>query len=61
MKSLPARLGVVVLLLAVVGGIAAWALWEDPPPPTEVAEVEDTGMTDDQAEELMRAIGYVQQ
>ncbi len=61
MKSLPARLGVIVSLLAVAGGVTAWALHEEPPPPTEVAEVEDTGMTDDQTEELMRAIGYVQQ
>jgi hypothetical protein len=33
----------------------------EPEAPTDVAEVEDTGMTPDQAEELMRAIGYVQQ
>jgi hypothetical protein len=61
MKTAPARIGALVLLLAAVGGAAAWALQEEPPAPTEVAEVEDTGMTDAETEELMRAIGYVQQ
>ncbi len=62
MSSRSARIGAVLALLVLAGSGAWWALQEgDPPPPADVAEVEDTGMTPDETEELMRAIGYVQQ
>lgn len=48
-----------VLLL----GGAAW-MFREPPPPDEIAEEvspEETGLSPEAQEELMRTIGYVQQ
>lgn len=54
------RLGLIAAVLLAIGGLA-WALYPEPPPePPPVAE-DDSGMTDAEAEELMRTIGYVQQ
>ena len=56
-----AKIGLAVLLLAVVGGTAA-ALWPEPEEPEEpeVVEDNDTGLNRFQTEEMMRTIGYVQ-
>lgn len=49
------------LAVLLVAGGATWALWPEPPPPDEPeAADQDTGMTRDETEELMRTIGYVQ-
>ena len=54
-----------LLLLAVLIGLGAagWALSPEPeaPPEPVAAEDEEEGMTDEETEELMRTIGYVQQ
>ncbi len=52
---------ILVSIGAVVGLAAWWFRSEESEAPTVVEEVEDTGMTPEQTEELMRAIGYVQQ
>lgn len=61
MHTLRARLTAAVLLLIAVGVGGWFAMDEEPPPPPETADAADTGMTDAETEELMRAIGYVQQ
>ena len=56
----PLLVGLAVTGLVLVAG-AAFALRPDPPPPPVEAASADSGMNDAAAEELMRAIGYVQQ
>jgi len=51
-----------MLTLLVGLGAAGWMLFPEPEPPPEPVVVEDEeGMTDEETEELMRTIGYVQQ
>ncbi len=50
-----------VLTVVVLGGVGAWLAWPDPPPPEPPeAAADDTGLTRQQTEDLMRTIGYVQ-
>ncbi len=60
-KSLTITIAVILL-----GAILGWALnrdesAEDPETVVEEQEKKDTGYTEEQREELMRTIGYVQQ
>ena len=52
---------ILVSIGAVVGLGAWWLQPEEPEAPTVAEDVEDTGMTPEQTEGLMRANGYVQQ
>ncbi len=49
------------LAVALVTGGVVWVAWPEPPPeePPEPV-VDDTGLTRDETEDLMRTIGYVQ-
>lgn len=62
MAASPARRRVllaVAALVAVIGaGAAAFVLWPKPPPAPSADN--DTGLTRDKTEEMMREIGYVQ-
>jgi len=51
------------MLGLVIGlGAVGWMLYPEPEEPLEqVAAEEEEGMTDEETEELMRSIGYVQQ
>ena len=50
-----------ILAVLVLGAVGAWLAWPDPPPPpTPDESADDTGMTRQQTEDLMRTIGYVQ-
>lgn len=42
-------------------GAAGWALYPEPEVVPEPIAEDDEGMTDEETEELMRTIGYVQQ
>jgi hypothetical protein len=48
------------VVAAALGGAAAFALWPEPPVVKPDAPKGDTGMTDEQKEQMMRTIGYVQ-
>ena len=49
------------LATASVAAAGGWFLWEDTPEPEPEAPAEDSGMSEERTEELMRTIGYVQQ
>ena len=51
-------IGIGLGLLLVVG--TAILLWPEEPPPIEIENIDDTGMTRFETEALMREIGYVQ-
>lgn len=51
-------IGIGLGLFFVVG--AAILLWPEEPPPIEIENKDDTGMTRFETETLMREIGYVQ-
>lgn len=48
------------IVVAALGGVATFVLWPEPPPEAPAAPKGDTGMTNDQKEQMMRTIGYVQ-
>ena len=48
------------LVVAMLIGVATFVLWPEPPPDVPDAPKGDTGMTDEQKEQMMRTIGYVQ-
>ncbi len=55
-KSPLGMAGIAVFALALVGA-TAWALWPEPAPEPTVDN--DTGLTREQTEDMMRTIGYV--
>ncbi len=61
MTPTPPRLALLLLALVCATAGTWWAFRQDGEMLEDVAQVGDTGMTLDQTEELMRAIGYVQQ
>jgi len=50
---------VAIILLGLVA-VGAYALQEEPPEPVVEEPKDDTGMSREQTEDLMRTIGYVQ-
>jgi hypothetical protein len=60
MKKRPMLLGSACALLLILAGLRQW-LGEDAQEVLEIEDQDETGMTPDEREELMRTIGYVQQ
>ena len=60
MKTRPLVIALSAALILVAGGVW-WLQVEAPPEEAQGEEADETGMTADEREELMRTIGYVQQ
>jgi hypothetical protein len=53
------RILLAIAVLAIGGSATAWTLWPDAEDEASF-EDQDTGLTRDQTEDMMRSIGYVQ-